>query len=264
MQVTIFNSPFTVKRAVTNTAFYAQDTYSIGRLTVIAGIRWERVEGYIPAQTHESSQYFPSGTMISGLNVALNTGGTLTQLHRAATVFDEVHERAAVEELGAARQRGTYDLTGNGKTVLRVSCGKYLDQIGTGTPGPNPNGAIARRYTWNDINGDLAFQPGNADLGRHEVRRRRVRRAGEQRHDGSQPQPIRSPRADLSQRGHGGNRPRDLQRRQGQRDLHSEARAQSRRRRSSYRWINGRRHMFPCRLSIREWTASPATQMTRR
>ena len=28
--------------------------------------------------------------------------------------------------------------------------------------GPNPNGAVSQRYTWNDLNGDLAFQPGNA------------------------------------------------------------------------------------------------------
>ena len=59
VQVTIFNSPFTVKRAVMNTAFYAQDTYSVGRLTAIAGIRWERVEGYIPVQTRPSSRLLP-------------------------------------------------------------------------------------------------------------------------------------------------------------------------------------------------------------
>ena len=68
---------------MTNTALYAQDSYlRRQRLTVIAGIRWERVEGYIPPQSHASSQYFPSGTTISGLNVTLNTGGTLTHVHR--------------------------------------------------------------------------------------------------------------------------------------------------------------------------------------
>ena len=62
----------------------------------------------------------------------------------------------------APRLSLTYDLTGQGKTVLKISAGKYLDQIGTGTPGPNPNGTVSQRYTWNDQNGDLFFQKGNA------------------------------------------------------------------------------------------------------
>ena len=49
---------------------------------------------------------------------------------------------------------------GDGKTVARVSWGKYLDQINTGTP-PNPNANINQTYAWNDLNGDLNFQPGD-------------------------------------------------------------------------------------------------------
>jgi hypothetical protein len=159
-QVTIFNSPFTVKRAVNNTSLYAQDTYSIGRLTAIAGVRWERVEGYIPAQVRPSSRFFPTGMVINGLNVALNTGGTLTQ-YVVPDSFDEVHN-APLWKNWAPRFAGTYDVKGDGKTLIRTSWGKYLDQIGTGTPGPNPNGAVSQRYTWNDQNGDLVFQPGSA------------------------------------------------------------------------------------------------------
>jgi hypothetical protein len=158
--VTIFNTPTLIKRAVTNTAFYGQDSYAIGRLNLIAGIRYERVEGYIPKQTHESSQYFPSGTTISGLNVALNTGGTLTT-YVVRDAFDEV-KNAPLWKNWAPRVSATYDLSGEGKTVLKMSVGKYYDQVGTGTPGPNPNGTVSQQYPWNDINGDLIFQPGNA------------------------------------------------------------------------------------------------------
>jgi hypothetical protein len=160
VDVTIFNSPFTVKRAVMNTAVYAQDTISFGRLTAIAGIRWERVEGFIPEQTRPSSRYFPTGMVIGGLNVALNTGGVLTQ-YTVPDSFGEVRN-APLWKNWAPRVAGTYDLTGDGKTIVKASWGKYLDQIGTGTPGPNPNGAVSQRYTWLDLNGDLAFQPGNA------------------------------------------------------------------------------------------------------
>jgi hypothetical protein len=158
--VTIFNTPIVLERAVTNTAIYGQDSYSIGRLTVIAGVRWERVEGSIPPQTHESSEYFPSGTTIGGLNVALNTGGTLTE-YVVRDSFDKV-ENAPLWKNWAPRVSGTYDLTGQGKTVLKMSAGKYFDQVGTGTPGPNPNGSVSQTYPWNDIDGDLIFQRGNA------------------------------------------------------------------------------------------------------
>ena len=77
-------------------------------------------------------------------------------------------ERATLEEL-APRFAATYDLNGNGKTVVRASWGKYLDQIGTGTPGPNPNGAVSQRYNWNDLNGDLVFPAWQRGLGRGQV-----------------------------------------------------------------------------------------------
>jgi len=158
--VTIFNTPILLERAVTNTAIYGQDSYSIGRLTLIAGVRWERVEGSIPPQTHESSEYFPSGTTIGGLNVALNTGGRLTE-YVVRDSFDKV-ENAPLWKNWAPRFSGTYDLSGQGKTVLKLSAGKYFDQVGTGTPGPNPNGTVSQTYPWNDIDGDLIFDRGAA------------------------------------------------------------------------------------------------------
>ena len=113
VQVTIFNSPTFVKRAVMNTALYVQDTYAIGRLTAIAGIRWERVEGYLPPQEHPSSEYFPTGTVIDGLNVTLNTGGVLTQ-YVVPDTFAEVRN-APLWKNFAPRLSLTYDLTGRGR-----------------------------------------------------------------------------------------------------------------------------------------------------
>ncbi len=159
-RVTVYNYPLYIKRAVNNSAFYGQDSYSVGRLNVIAGVRWERVEGSIPSQTHPSSQYFPTGMVIDGLNVTLRTGGTLTS-YTVPDSFDPVHN-APLWRNWAPRVSGIYDLTGQGKTVLKASWGKYFDQIGTGTPGPNPNGTVSQQYNWNDANGDLVFEPGNA------------------------------------------------------------------------------------------------------
>ena len=158
--VTIFNSPIEIKRAVNNTAIYGQDSFAVGRLNVVAGIRWERVEGLLPPQVKPASQYFGPGTTISGLNVTLNTGGVLTT-YTVPSSFARV-DNAPLWKNWAPRLSGTYDLSGQGKTVLKASVGKYLDQIGTGTPGPNPNGTVSQTYGWNDVNGDLVFQPGAA------------------------------------------------------------------------------------------------------
>jgi hypothetical protein len=160
VQVTVFNSPLEVKRAVMNTAIYGQDSFAVGRLTVIAGIRWERTEGFIPAQTKQQSEYFPPGLVINGLNVNLNTGGTLTS-YTVPSTFAKV-DNSPLWKNWAPRVSSTYDLLGTGKTVLKFSAGKYLDQIGTGTPGPNPNGTVSQNYVWNDLDGDLQFDRGNA------------------------------------------------------------------------------------------------------
>jgi hypothetical protein len=86
--------------------------------------------------------------------------GTILTEYLVRDSFDEVRN-APLWKNWAPRFSGTYDLFGTGKTVVKLSAGKYYDQIGTGTPGPNPNGAIQQTYSWND-NGDLIFQPGDA------------------------------------------------------------------------------------------------------
>jgi hypothetical protein len=153
--VTIFNTPLHQKRAVMTTAFYGQDSVTVGRLNVIGGIRWERVEGYLPAQTTPSSRFFPDGLVFQGVNI-----GGVIQNYTVRKNFDEVREDPLWKNW-APRVAATYDLFGNGKTALKASWGRYLDQINTGTP-PNPNANINQVYVWNDANGDLFFQPGNA------------------------------------------------------------------------------------------------------
>jgi hypothetical protein len=55
-----------------------------------------------------------------------------------------------------------YDLTGNGKTVLKANYGLYWHNPGVGISGnANPNTASkSATYTWTDLNGDRRWQPG--------------------------------------------------------------------------------------------------------
>jgi hypothetical protein len=156
-RVGIYNSPLITKRAVMNTAIYAQDSVSFDRLTVVGGIRWERVEGFLPEQTYEATEYFPVGTVIPNVNL----GGGVIGDYVVPASFPRL-DNVPLWHNWAPRLSVTYDLHGDGKTALKFSTGKYLDQIGTGTPGPNPNGQIRQFYNWNDQNGDLQFQKGNA------------------------------------------------------------------------------------------------------
>jgi hypothetical protein len=154
-QVQIFNTPLHQERAVMSTALYGQDAYTIGRLTVIGGIRWERVEGYLPAQQAPASRFFPEGLVFRGVSI-----NGVVQDFTVRKNFDAVHENPLWYNWGP-RVSAAYDINGKGKTVARVSWGRYLDQINTGTP-PNPNANINQTYAWNDLNGDLNFQPGDA------------------------------------------------------------------------------------------------------
>jgi hypothetical protein len=155
-QVQVFNTPTIVDRAVMTTALYGQDSYAYRRLSVTAGIRWERVEGYLPPQHTPSSSYFPEGLVFNNVTIA----GIFYPTYTVKTSFDPVHDDPLWHNF-APRTAVTYDLTGRGRTILKFAAGKYLDQINTGTP-PNPNGSINQTYAWNDTNGDFIFQPGSA------------------------------------------------------------------------------------------------------
>ena len=153
--VNIFNSPLHVERAVMSTAIYGQDSYTVGRLTVFGGVRWERIEGYLPAQQTPASTYFPDGLVFN--NVTING---VVQNYTVRKSFPEVRQDPLWHNW-APRVSGTYDVTGKGKTVVKASWGDYLDQINTGTP-PNPNAPLNQVYAWNDLNGDFIFQKGDA------------------------------------------------------------------------------------------------------
>jgi hypothetical protein len=139
VDVTLFATPFFTKTAVDVTALYVQDSYSIKRLTLTGGLRWERLEGYLPEQSSPPSRWFP-------------------ELQRT---FAEQRDVILWHTTGP-RISGAYDLMGDGRTALKAALGRYYYIISTGGPldTANPNANYSARYTWTDLNGDLRFQPG--------------------------------------------------------------------------------------------------------
>ncbi len=123
-----------------NVTLYAQDSFSVQRLTVTAGVRWERLEGYLPEQSSPGSRFFPA-------------------LPRS---FPERRDVVNWKTLGP-RLSAAYDLRGDGKTALKAAVGRYYYVIAAGggiLDGVNPNANYSETYGWNDLNGDLVFQPG--------------------------------------------------------------------------------------------------------
>jgi hypothetical protein len=138
--VILFGTPFFSKTAVDVTAIYAQDSYSVKNLTVTGGVRWERLEGYLPEQGSPPSRFFPNLTRS----------------------FPEQRDIINWNTIGP-RISAAYDLNGNGRTALKGSAARYYYVVASGG-GPldaaNPNGNYQENYTWNDVNGDRRFQPG--------------------------------------------------------------------------------------------------------
>lgn len=138
--VTLFATPFYTKTAVDMFSIYAQDSASWKRLTVTAGLRWERLVGYLPEQSSPASRFFPN-------------------LPRSFAQVDDVVKWTTT----GPRISAAYDLMGNGQTALKVAGGRYYYQIASGggiLDGVNPNANYQEQYTWNDANGDRRFQVG--------------------------------------------------------------------------------------------------------
>jgi hypothetical protein len=140
VSVEIYATPLIDLSALDVLALFAQDSYSVRRLTLTGGLRWERLEGYLPEQSSPPSVFYPA-------------------LQRS---FPEVRDLVLWHTAGP-RASAVYDVTGDGKTAAKASYGRYYYVLSTGGGGVNnvnPNSNYFTTYTWNDSNNDLKFQPG--------------------------------------------------------------------------------------------------------
>src|SRR5262249_2944849 len=145
VSVELFATPQNDATALNVTALFAQDTYSIKRLTITGGVRYERLEGYLPAQSSPSSPFADA------------RGGNFAA--RARSV-DEVRNVILWHTAGP-RISGVFDVTGDGRTAAKASAGRYYYVLSTGGGGVtqvNQNANYSELYTWNDVNGDRKFQ----------------------------------------------------------------------------------------------------------
>ena len=139
--VTVY-APFSNQmRLVPNLAVYAQDQWTISRLTLNAGVRFDWVRAYVKATHQQAGVYVPARDFPQVDNVP--------------------NWRDVTPRMGVA-----YDLFGNGKTALKASLGQYLGSVGSSiATANNPVTATVRSATrtWGDTNGD--YIPQEIELG---------------------------------------------------------------------------------------------------
>ncbi len=116
-----------------NDAFFVQDQWTRGRLTVQGGLRFDHAWSWAPEQ-HLESRFWQAPLDFARTPVVDS--------------YRDITPRAAV----------TYDLFGNGRTALKATLGKYLESTVTASNYSlgNPTSRIATNVTrtWTDRNGN--------------------------------------------------------------------------------------------------------------
>jgi hypothetical protein len=150
-QVRQWRSPLDRRNRVYITGLFAQDQWTLSRLTLNLGVRYDQLDGWVPPESVPA----------------------IPEFKLPALSFDErrgvPNWKTITPRLGAA-----YDLFGNGKTAIKGSFGRYNETETNGiTSNNNPLNRIANQTlrSWADANGnrrpdcDLSSTTANGECG---------------------------------------------------------------------------------------------------
>jgi hypothetical protein len=131
--VSVRTTPYTThERLVADLGVFVQDTWTIKRATINAGLRWDYLNNKVLAQDA------PGGTWIGPRH------------------FDELTDVPNYKDL-SPRLGIAYDLFGNGKTALKATLSRYVQTSTVGTArslNPLNTSVNSATRSWQDLNGD--------------------------------------------------------------------------------------------------------------
>jgi len=142
-QLTESISPWVNNARIGWDAVFAQEQWTLGRLTMQGAVRFDRATSWFPAQQEGPSRFLPVAIVVPETN--------------GVDSYKDITPRVAA----------TYDVFGSGKTALKFQLGKYLEGAGTiGTyANSNPTlrmpqttpvmGTAGVTRTWIDANTDF-------------------------------------------------------------------------------------------------------------
>ena len=144
-RITQYATPSLEKNRVNEIGIYAQDQWTIDRLTLNLGVRFDSMNGYVPAQE------FPGAP-----NPGTWPGATFGNDWLPPVSF-EPRSSVPVWREFSPRVGAAYDLFGDGRTALKVALGRYVGKSSTNmTAANNPinTSILSANRSWNDANGD--------------------------------------------------------------------------------------------------------------
>jgi hypothetical protein len=131
-QITLTINRFDIRQSVRSDAFYAQEQWTVGRMTLQGALRYDHAWSYFPEQVVGPVRFFPNA-----VTYPRTTG---------VEGYHDFWPRGGV----------AYDLFGTGKTSLKVSFGRYLEAAQNGGLfiALNPTGRLSTTTTraWTDAN----------------------------------------------------------------------------------------------------------------
>jgi hypothetical protein len=143
-QIEIYNTPNAPELRTRYFGGYVQDSWTINRrLTLSLGLRGQRDRGWVPAQCQRLGVFVQAYPQNCNDEVQPNIFNSLTPRVHAA-----------------------YDVTGDGRTVIKGGYGRFvhLRSQGAEINNFNRNGQRTMTYTWRDLNNDRDYDPGEVDL----------------------------------------------------------------------------------------------------
>ena len=139
-EITVFNFPVFPSNRTNSVSGYINDRWQVGRrLTFNLGVRFDHDHSFLPEQTKDQGQFGGSGTFPE---------------------FDGNTWKDWAPRFGTA-----FDLTGDGKTVIKATYGMYSTVMSdTFAQTFNQNSVAQTVYRWRDLDGNNDYTKGEANL----------------------------------------------------------------------------------------------------